>query len=132
MRKIIMALAAVGIAGLIAGCSTGAQRILDPTAPVPAAGPGLLSPLVDSGTIAPSTRDKAKQVQAYAVTWCQFEPTLASAISLVNAAVGMGVSAIGTTLCNAVTSIPLADGGTRKIVVNGVRIKGKRIVAVLR
>ncbi len=95
-------------------------------------GPGLLSPLVDSGTISTSTRDKAKQVQAYAVTACQFEPQLASVISLVNTAAGIGVGAIGNALCNAVTSIPLADGGTRRIVVNGVVIKGRRIVTILR
>ncbi len=74
----------------------------------------------------------AKQVQAYAVRYCQYEPILASVISLVNASAGMTVDAIGGTLCNAATSIPLADGGTRKIVVNGVVIKGRRIVTVLR
>ncbi len=110
---------------VLAGC-TGTGAI------PPSTGPGLLSPLVDSGTISTSTRDKAKQVQAYAITACQFEPQLASVISLVNAAVGVGVNAIGGALCNAVTSIPLADGGTRKIVVNGVQIKGRRIVSVLR
>ncbi len=110
---------------ILAGC-TGTAAIS------PSTGPGLLSPLVDSGTISMSTRDKAKQVQAYAITACQFEPELASVINLVNAAAGMGVSAIGGALCNAATSIPLADGGTRKIIVNGVRIKGKRIVTILR
>lgn len=110
---------------VLAGC-TGVEAI------APATGPGLLSPLVDSGIVSVDTRTKAKQVQTYAITACQFEPQLASVISLVNAAAGMGVSAIGGALCNAVTSIPLADGGTRRIVVNGVRIKGRRIVTVLR
>jgi len=57
---------------------------------------------------------------------------LASLVQLVNVAVGMGVSAIGGAVCNAATSVPLADGGTRKIIVHGVRIKGKRVVTVLR
>ncbi len=120
MRKLLL----LGVL-ILAGC-TGTGAI------PPSTGLGLLSPLVDSGTISTSTRDKAKQVQAYAITACQFQPELASVISLVNAAAGIGVGAIGNALCNAVTSIPLADGGTRKIVVNGVRIKGRRIVTVLR
>lgn len=120
MQKILL----LGVL-VLAGC-TGTGAI------PPATGPGLLSPLVDSGTISVDTRTKAKQVQAYAITACQFEPQLASIISLVNAAAGMGVNALGGALCNAITSIPLADGGMRKIVVNGVRIKGKRIVTVFR
>lgn len=120
MRKLLL----LGVL-VLAGCmGTGAIP--------PSTGSGLLSPLVDSGTISTSTRDKAKQVQAYAITACQFEPQLASVIGLVNAAAGMGVGAIGNALCNAVTSIPLADGGTRKIIVNGVRIKGRRIVSAMR
>lgn len=74
----------------------------------------------------------AKKVQAYAITACNFEPTLASIAALFNASAGMTIDAVGGAICNAVTSIPLADGGTRKIIVNGVRIKGKRIVAFLK
>ena len=118
MRKLLLLGALV-----LAGCAT---------APPPSTGPGVLSPLVSSGIITENTRSKARQVQAYAVQYCQFEPELVSVIKLVNVAVGVGVDAIGGAVCNAATSIPLADGGTRRIVVNGVRIKGKRIVTVLR
>lgn len=72
------------------------------------------------------------QVQAYTVKACAFEPIAASVIKLFNVAAGMTIEAVGGAICNAATSIPLADGGTRKIVVNGVQIKGRRIVSVLR
>ncbi len=81
---------------------------------------------------AASAIDAARKVQGYARTICAFEPTVASVLKLFNAAYGMTLDAVAGAICNAATSIPLADGGTRKIVVNGVQIKGRRIVSALR
>ncbi len=99
---------------------------------------GFLSSCANPVTVQQATQTTAsviataKQVQAYAVRYCQFEPILASVVSLINAGAGVTVDAIGGAICNAATSIPLADGGTRRIVVNGVVIKGRRIVTILR
>jgi len=109
MRRIILAIMA---AGLLAAC--------DPVT------------VQEANQTAASTIAAAKKVQGYARTACSFEPTIASVISLFNASYGMTLDAVAGAICNAATSIPLADGGTRRIVVNGVRIKGKRIVTVLR
>jgi hypothetical protein len=69
---------------------------------------------------------KAKQVQAYAVTACKFEPYLASVVSIINAGAGTTVGAVGDAVCNAVTTLPLADGpGDRKPRVAGVVVRGK-------
>lgn len=72
---------------------------------------------------APPTQDKVSQVIYYAKIACQFEPTIALATSLINAAAGATVSTIGDRLCGAVTSVPLADGGTRKVRVYGVPVR---------
>lgn len=87
--------------------------------------PGLLSPLVSSGIITQATRDKARQVQAASAQYCQFVPTLGTAISIINGAIGAGVETIGAGICNAVTTAPLADGGKRLAYYNGVKIEGK-------
>ncbi len=76
--------------------------------------------------------DAARKVQGYARTACAFEPTVASVLKLFNTAYGMTLDAVAGAICNAATSIPLADGGTRRIIVNGVQIKGRRIVSALR
>lgn len=70
-----------------------------------------------------NSTDKVGQLVYYAKVACQFEPTVALATSLINAAVGATVSTIGDRLCGAVTSIPQADGGTRNVKVYGVRVK---------
>lgn len=87
--------------------------------------PGILSPLVDTGVITEQTRVKARQVQAKTKEYCQYIPTLASLASLFSAGVGGAAGVIGAAVCDAVTTAPLADGGTRRAYLNGVEIKGK-------
>lgn len=70
---------------------------------------------------------KAKIVQAKVVQYCQFAPALASVTKLISATIGNDVEFLANEICNAATSIPLADGGTRKIIVRGVEIKGHRV-----
>jgi len=100
----------------LAGCAT---------VPPGASGPGLLAPLVDTGVITQASRDKAVQIQAAAKGYCQYVPTLGTALSLASASIGSTVALVGKAVCDAVTTAPLADGGTRRVAVNGVIIKGK-------
>ena len=100
----------------LAGCAT---------VPGQSTSSGLLSPLVDSGVITQASRDKAKQVQASTQQYCQYVPTLGTAISLVSASIGSTVALVGKAVCDAVTTTPLADGGTRRVAVNGVVIRGR-------
>ncbi len=113
MKKLIP----IAFALILAGCAT--------SQPLPPAGPGILSPLVDSGVITEATRTKARQVQAETKGYCQYVPTLATLVSLFSSGVSGTVSAIGKAICDTVTTAPLADGGTRIAYVNGVRIHGK-------
>lgn len=113
MKKLIL----IALVLPLVGCGT--------TAPLPSTGPGLLSPLVNSGVITEATRIKARQVQIEAHDYCQYVPTLASLISLVSSGIGGTAAAIGKVVCDTVTTAPLADGGGRLAYVNGVRIHGK-------
>lgn len=87
------------------------------------AGSGSGSTPISSGDILA----KAKQVQAYAVTACKFEPYISSVIALFNAGIGATVGAVGDAICQAATSVPLADGGGRVIKVNGITVKGRKL-----
>ena len=79
----------------------------------------------DITTVTQTTKEKVKSVQGYATQICGYLPAAASVIGIFNSGFGSGVSAVSNAICNAVTSIPLADGpGDRKPRVNGVVIKG--------
>ena len=113
MRKLLL-LGAMALAGC-----TGTGAI------PPSPGPGLLSPLVDSGVISEETRTKARQAQAATKNYCDYVPTIGTLIALFSAGVGGPAAAIGKIICDAVTTAPLADGGGRLAYVNGVRIYGR-------
>lgn len=69
---------------------------------------------------------KAKVAQGYAEQICGYRPVLASAIAIFNSGFSSSVDVVANAICNAVTSIPLADGpGDRKPRVNGVVVQGK-------
>lgn len=79
----------------------------------------------DITTSTQAVSQKVKAAQGYAVTLCGYLPVAASVIGIFNSGYSSSVSAVGTAICNAVTSIPLADGpGDGKARVNGVVIKG--------
>lgn len=88
-------------------------------------GTGLLSPLVSSGVISQATRDKARQVQATTKSLCQFIPTIGTIASIFSAGIGAGVGVVATSICDAVTTAPLADGGPRQAKVYGVVVQGR-------
>jgi hypothetical protein len=76
-------------------------------------------------TATQTTKEKVKSVQGYAVSVCGYLPAAASVVGIFNSGFGNSVAAVGSAICNAVTSIPLADGpGDRLPRVNGVIIKG--------
>lgn len=112
MKKLLL----LGMLAL-AGCAGGNA--------LPPSGPGILSPLVSSGVITEETRAKAQRVQATTKALCQFIPTIGSIAAIFSAGIGEGVGIVASGICNAVTTAPLADGGTRRAYMNGVEIKGK-------
>lgn len=71
-----------------------------------------------------TTKEKVKSVQGYAVAVCGYLPAAASVIGIFNSGFSNSVAVVGGAICNAATSIPFADGGSRKILVNGVVVKG--------
>jgi len=76
-------------------------------------------------TATQTTTEKVKSVQGYAVQVCGYLPAAASVIGIFNSNFSSSVAVVGNAICNAVTSIPLADGpGDRKPRVNGIVIKG--------
>ena len=113
MKRFIV-IAALALA--VTGCAT---------SPTPPAGPGILSPLVDAKIISEETRAKARQVQDTTKGYCGYIPTIGTLVSLFSTTGGQSVATIGKALCDAVTTAPLADGGSRLAYVNGVRIHGK-------
>lgn len=77
-------------------------------------------------TTTQSVTEKAKETQGYAVTVCGYLPALASVIAIFNSGFSSNVAVVGNAVCDAVTSIPLADGpGDHKPRVNGVVVQGK-------
>lgn len=106
MRKIIIAALCTAF---LAGCGKTAQDIA-----------------VDIKTTTQSVHAKAKAAQEYAVDLCGYLPYLSAVTAMFNAQAGSSVSAIGTAVCNAVTTLPLAEGpGDRIPRVNGVVVKGR-------
>lgn len=108
MRQFII-IGLVGCALLLGGCSKTASDLA-----------------TDIATTTATLEKKAKEVQGYAVKLCSFLPTTASIISIFNSGFGDSVSKVGTAICDAVTTIPLADGpGDRKPRVHGVVVQGR-------
>ena len=79
---------------------------------------------IDSGQIT----QKAKDIQNLTRTICAFVPTIQTVVSIINAGAGATIG-IANDICAAITTVPLADGGSRsaKVHVNGrtIRLKGK-------
>lgn len=73
------------------------------------------------------TKSVVAKVQSYTSTACKFLPTAATITSLFNAGIGATIEAVGGAICNAITTAPLADGGTRVPYVNGVAIRGDHL-----
>ena len=67
-----------------------------------------------------------KAIQAQVRAACSFVPTIQTIAAIINASAGSAFTVVAE-ICGAVTSIPLADGGTRKVMVRGVIVKGKRV-----
>lgn len=79
-------------------------------------------------TITTSTQtvsEKVKSAQGFAVTACGFLP-LATTVAALFSSYSTDVAVVGNAICNAVTTLPLADGpGDRKPRVAGIVIKGQ-------
>jgi starvation-inducible outer membrane lipoprotein len=70
--------------------------------------------------------EKTRQVIAGIQKACAFAPTVASIASLVSKSSAPVFSLIAE-VCLAVTSVPLAEGGSRRVIVRGVEIRGRKI-----
>lgn len=105
MKKFLI----IGVMGLaLVGCNQTAQEVATTIT-----------------TATQTTTEKVKSVQGYAVSLCGYLPVASSIIAIFNSNYSSNVAVVGNAICNAVTSIPLADGpGDRKPRVNGVVVKG--------
>ena len=113
MFKKVSLMLVVGAALVLAGCTTSPS-------------PGATDVANKITTTTQTVRDKAAAAQGYATQFCGYLPTLTSVISIFNSGIGSDARTVGDAICNAVTSIPLADGpGDRLPRVNGVVLKGK-------
>lgn len=75
---------------------------------------------------AATVKAKAQVAQTYAQKICGFVPTIASVIGIINSGFSADVEIVANAVCNAVTSVPLADGpGDHLPRVNGVVVRGK-------
>ena len=78
----------------------------------------------------PSTGDlsaRAKQIQDYTRLACKFVPTVSTIANILSSGIAAPATMIAADICNAITTVPLADGGPRAAKVYGVAIKGKHI-----
>lgn len=106
MMKKILIVAVLGLA--LAGCKTAQDVATDIT------------------TATNTTKEKVGQVQGYAVSLCGYLPAASAIVGIFNSNFSNSVSTVGTAICDAVTSITLADGpGDRRPKVNGVVVTGK-------
>ena len=73
-----------------------------------------------------TVKEKAAAAQGYATQICAYLPTITSVVAIFNSGFASDARTVGNAVCNAVTTLPLADGpGDRKPRVNGVLVKGK-------
>ena len=70
--------------------------------------------------------ETARQIQQVVKTTCAFVPTIQTIVSIINASAGQTLG-IANEICAAITSVPLADGGKRKVIVRGVPVAGRRL-----
>jgi hypothetical protein len=119
MKKFLL----ISIACLVlAGCSTTTSPVAQKIA---ANINNAVTSVKDNAT---TIQAKAKVAQSYAAQICSYVPTIASVVAIINSGFSADVGVVANAICNAVTSIPLADGpGDRKPRVNGVVIKGNFI-----
>lgn len=110
MRRILMAVSAGLLALSLSACGT--------TGGVGTPGTG-------------SVTDAIKQVQEYTALACKFVPTVATVAAIFSGGASSSIAAIAQDICNAVTTVPLADGPRRVPYVQTRRgkvpIKGHRI-----
>lgn len=69
---------------------------------------------------------EAKKIQDAVRIGCSFVPTVQTIVSIINASAGSTIG-IANDICMAITSVPLADGGKRKVVVRGVPVAGRKV-----
>lgn len=83
-----------------------------------------LSGCATTGGVSPEgISETAKKIQSYTRTFCSFVPTVQTIVSIISKSAGDSIG-IARDICQAVTTAPLADGGTRRVVVRGVPVKG--------
>lgn len=119
MKNVKHLILAGGLAMALAGCQTASS----PTAQKIAA--TINNAVQTVKDTAGTVKEKAKIAQTYTSQICGYVPLLESAIAVFNSGFSNDAGVVANAICNAVTSIPLADGpGDRKPRVNGVVIKG--------
>jgi len=85
-----------------------------------------------SGPSADEIKATVEKVRSITAQVCKFVPTVTTVSRIIATFTGAGalVDIAGQTaaeICAAVTTAPLADGGTRRVVVRGVVVKGTKL-----
>lgn len=107
----ILALAVIPLGLMLGGCPQG----------LPQGGlPGVTTQLPSGAQISTT----AKKIQNVTKIACGFVPTVGTIINILASGVATPAIAIAQDICQAVTTVPLADGGPRAAKVYGVAIKG--------
>lgn len=90
---------------------------------------GLALTLGACATVTPQNiTDRAREIQNYTKLACSFVPTVATIAAIVSKGSTASVAQMASDICAAVTTAPLADGGTRRAYhPSGVRIRGQFI-----
>lgn len=69
--------------------------------------------------------EEARKIQGYTKLFCQFVPTIGTIATILSSGTAAGITTIAKDICDAVTTMPLADGGPRAAKVYGIPIKGR-------
>lgn len=110
MKRILFALA---LASSLAACTSGPTKTAQDIA-------------TSITTASQTVNEKITSVREYAKKVCAYVPTVATVVSIFSSGYGTDVAAVANAICNAVTTVPLADGpGDRLPRVNGVVVRGR-------
>jgi hypothetical protein len=113
--RLIVSIGMAAASAALAGCSADMQRLgigLPGAQPVPAAS-------------VPAS--KVSRIKQLVLKGCQYEATFESIAAVLVASPAVpAIGAVAAAICNAVTTLPLADGpGDRRPRVNGVVVEGQ-------
>jgi hypothetical protein len=85
---------------------------------------GCATPQSGGGNAVTAISETAKTIQAYTRAACSFVPTVNTIAQIVAKDRFVSARTMAQDLCDAVTTTPLSQGGSRNIYVRGVKVEG--------